>query len=61
MLLLGPLQTAEYKPHLLTALRPGGSVIMATFGPEGSHLCSDLPSLRYSPEALAAEPGQSFN
>ena len=29
---------------------------MATCRPEGSHLCSDPLTLRYSPEALAAQP-----
>jgi len=33
---------------------PRGLVIMATCRPEGPHLCSDLPTLRYSPEALTA-------
>jgi hypothetical protein len=55
-----PLQTAAYKPHLLTGLRPGGWVIMATVGARSSHLCSDVPTLQYSPEALAAKPGESF-
>ena len=51
---------ARYRAHLLTALRPGGSVIMATFGPGGPQMCSGLPAVRYSPEALASELGEPF-
>ena len=50
--------TAAYKPHLFSHLRPG-LVIMATCRPEGWHLCSDLLTLRYSPEALAAKPART--
>jgi hypothetical protein len=35
-------------------------VITATCRPEGSHLCSDLLTLRYSPEALAAKPARTL-
>jgi SAM-dependent methyltransferase len=51
---------ARYRAHLHTALRPGGSVIMATFGPDGPTMCSGLPARRYSPEALEAELGEPF-
>ena len=33
---------------------------MATFGPQGPQTCSGLPTMRYSPEALAAELGPAF-
>ncbi len=51
---------ARYRAHLRTSLRPGGSVIMATFGPEGPEMCSGLRTVRYSPQALAAELGEPF-
>jgi len=50
----------RYRAHLRAGLRPGGSVIMATFGPEGPDMCSGLPTVRYSPQALAAELGASY-
>ena len=51
---------ARYREHLRRALRPGGSVIIATFAPEGPQMCSGLPTVRYSPEALTAELGAGF-
>lgn len=44
-----------YRAALMQALLPGGSVIVATFAPDGPERCSGLPVCRYSPEALAAE------
>lgn len=37
----------------------GGSIIMATVGPDGPEMCSGLSTVRYSPQALAAELGAS--
>ena len=37
---------ARYVAHLRTALRPGGSAIIATFAPEGPEKCSGLPCVR---------------
>ena len=51
---------ARYRAHLRRALRPGGSVIMATFGPEGPRICSGLSVVRYSPEELAVELAEPF-
>jgi hypothetical protein len=50
----------KYRAHVRAAVRRGGSVIMATFGPEGPQMCSGLPTMRYSPEALEAELGAPF-
>jgi SAM-dependent methyltransferase len=50
----------RYRECLRQGLRPGGSVIMATFGPEGPTLCSGLPAMRYSAKALERELGEPF-
>jgi len=51
----------QYKRRLLQTLRPGGTVIVATFAPEGPDRCSGLPVQRYSPEQLADELGVAFD
>ena len=58
--LTDPDDREKYRAHLRAAVRPGGSVIMATFGPEGPQMCSGLPAMRYSPEALETELGAPF-
>jgi SAM-dependent methyltransferase len=50
----------RYRARLRAGLRPGGSLIIAAFGPGGPAQCSGLPTMRYAPEALAAEFGPSF-
>jgi ubiquinone/menaquinone biosynthesis C-methylase UbiE len=50
----------RYRRHLQRILRPGGSLVIATFGPEGPEKCSGLPVRRYSPSALEAELGSPF-
>lgn len=49
-----------YVTQVLRALKPGGYVIMATFGVNGPTQCSGLPVVRYAPEALHAEFGDAF-
>ena len=51
----------NYVMQVLHALKPGGHVIMATFGAEGPTQCSGLPVMRYAPEALHAEFGEAFD
>lgn len=51
---------ARYRAHLLSTLKPGGAVVMATFAPDGPEKCSGLPVRRYAPETLAAELGDAF-
>jgi SAM-dependent methyltransferase len=46
--------------HLKDTLAGQGSVIIATFAPDGPATCSGLPVCRYSPHALAGELGQDF-
>ena len=43
-----------------TAIRTGGTVILATFAPDGPTRCSGLEVARYTPEGLAQELGDAF-
>ncbi len=48
----------DYRTSLARCLRPGGYVVVATFGPDGPLTCSGLPIVRYTHAELAAEfPG----
>jgi 2-polyprenyl-3-methyl-5-hydroxy-6-metoxy-1,4-benzoquinol methylase len=48
----------DYRSSLARSLRPGGWVVVATFGPDGPTTCSGLPIVRYSHAQLLAEfPG----
>lgn len=51
---------AAYVRAVLNAVRPGGSVIVATFAEDGPEQCSGLPVRRYSGDALHAEFGTPF-
>lgn len=51
---------ATYVRQVLRALKPGGHVIMATFGSNGPTQCSGLPVMRYAPDELHAEFGEAF-
>ena len=51
---------AEYVRQVARAVKPGGHVIVATFGPEGPTECSGLDVMRYGPEALHDEFGSDF-
>ena len=42
------------------AVKPGGHVIVATFGPEGPEKCSGLDIVRYDPDGLHGEFGARF-
>jgi hypothetical protein len=42
------------------AVRPGGHVIVSTFGPEGPAQCSGLEVMRYDAEALHEQFGARF-
>jgi len=55
-----PEDRAAYVRQVLHALKPGGHVIMATFGSNGPLQCSGLPVVRYAPDALHAEFGEPF-
>ena len=45
----------DYRVSLARCVRPGGCVVVATFGPDGPLTCSGLPIVRYTHEELAAE------
>ena len=49
-----------YVRQVAHAVKPGGHVIVATFGPEGPTQCSGLDVVRYGPESLHDEFGTSF-
>ena len=49
-----------YVRQVAHAVKPGGHVIVATFGPEGPTKCSGLDVVRYDPEALHDEFGAAF-
>ena len=58
--LTDPKDRAAYVSQVARAVRPGGYVIVATFGPEGPATCSGLDVMRYGPGALHDEFGASF-
>lgn len=51
---------ARYVAQVLRAVKPGGHVIVAAFGPGGPLQCSGLDVVRYAPDALHAEFGTAF-
>jgi SAM-dependent methyltransferase len=50
----------RYLHTLRISLRPGGHLMLATFGPDGPTLCSGLPVHRYGEEELLQTLGQDF-
>lgn len=51
---------AAYVRRLVRAVKPGGHLIVAAFGPRGPSRCSGLEVIRYEPHALHAEFGAAF-
>lgn len=49
-----------YVRQVFRAIKPGGHVIMATFGSHGPTQCSGLPVMRYAPDELHAQFGEAF-
>jgi rhodanese-related sulfurtransferase/ubiquinone/menaquinone biosynthesis C-methylase UbiE len=49
-----------YLAVLRQALRPGGHLVVATFGPDGPDRCSGLPVSRYDAEAIEQALGPNF-
>src|SRR5512140_2240695 len=49
-----------YVQQVARAVKPGGYVIVATFGPEGPQKCSGLDVMRYGPDALHDQFGPAF-
>jgi 2-polyprenyl-3-methyl-5-hydroxy-6-metoxy-1,4-benzoquinol methylase len=53
-------QRAAYVRQVARAVKPGGHVLVSTFGPEGPTKCSGLDIVRYDAESLHAEFGTRF-
>ena len=58
--LTDPSDRAAYVRQVMTSVKPGGHVIVATFAPDGPDQCSGLPVVRYSPDELHQEFGPTF-
>ena len=55
-----PGQRIAYVQNVARAVKPGGHVIVSTFGPEGPDKCSGLDVMRYDADALHDEFGGRF-
>lgn len=55
-----PVARDRYVAAARRALKPGGHIVVATFGPGGPEKCSGLQVMRYSPDALHDEFGSDF-
>lgn len=55
-----PADRLTYVRQVQRSLRPGGHLIVATFGPEGPNRCSGLHTMRYDSTSLLAEFGPQF-
>lgn len=56
--LTDPAARATYIRQVLRALRPGGRVVVATFGPQGPERCSGLLTQRYDEGTLHSTFGE---
>ena len=52
---------AAYIRNMRRCMRPGGHVIIGTFGPEGPTRCSGLPVVRYDSTLMQRELGTEFS
>ena len=59
--LTGEDDRARYARTAAAALKPGGTLIMATFAADGPMKCSGLDVMRYSAESLALALGGAFH
>lgn len=53
-------QRIAYVRQVARSVRPGGHIIVSTFGPEGPTKCSGLEVMRYDAESLHGEFGARF-
>ena len=53
-------QRAAYVSQVARSVKPGGHVIVASFGPQGPLKCSGLDVMRYDADALHDEFGADF-
>jgi SAM-dependent methyltransferase len=58
--LTDPAARRRYVRQVGRSLKPGGHVVVATFGEEGPERCSGLDVVRYSAEALHSQFGGGF-
>ncbi len=59
--LTAPHQRAAYVRQVARSVKPGGYVIISTFGPEGPAKCSGLEVVRYDSKSLHHEFGVGFS
>ena len=57
---LSGIDVEVYVDLVRRSIAPGGSVIVATFAPDGPEWCSGLPVTRYSAEQMSAALGSDF-
>jgi 2-polyprenyl-3-methyl-5-hydroxy-6-metoxy-1,4-benzoquinol methylase len=55
-----PEEWLAYVRNVAWAVKPGGHVIVSTFGPEGPEKCSGLDVMRYDAKSLHQEFGSRF-
>ncbi len=55
-----PAERADYVQRAARAVKPGGHVVIGTFGPEGPAKCSGLDVRRYDAASLHGEFGARF-
>jgi SAM-dependent methyltransferase len=53
-------QRRAYVERVEKALKPGGNLIVSTFGPSGPERCSGLVTMRYDASSLGSEFGDRF-
>jgi 2-polyprenyl-3-methyl-5-hydroxy-6-metoxy-1,4-benzoquinol methylase len=58
--LTNPEERLAYVRNVAWAVKPGGHVIVSTFGPDGPEKCSGLDVMRYDAESLHHEFGARF-
>jgi 2-polyprenyl-3-methyl-5-hydroxy-6-metoxy-1,4-benzoquinol methylase len=58
--LIAPEDRIAYVRNVAAAVKPGGNVIVSTFGPEGPAKCSGLDVMRYDAEDLHGQFGPRF-
>ncbi len=51
---------SAYLAQVLRVVKPGGLVLVATFGLDGPEMCSGLPVARYDPSGIHAAFGEVF-
>lgn len=59
--LTNPADRASYVAQVRRSVKPGGYVIVATFGPAGPLSCSGLDIVRYSADELHSQFGSHFH